>query len=248
MLMIILSAVLPALAMLYFIYTKDKYQREPGRMIWKGFLYGVGSALLSLLISFPYHNLLPSAEGVLSFKESLQLATLGAGAPEEAAKLILLMLFLRKNPYFNEWMDGIVYAVCIGMGFAAFENISYVFGNIESWLSVSVLRGLVSIPGHFFFAVTMGYFFSRACFGNQDKRTLNFILAWLVPMLLHSAFDTLLMASSQGGIIATGCGALFIGLFLYMYIVSKKRIAAHLKEDEATMTWTMGDQLPPDQQ
>ena len=39
-----------------------------------------------------------------------------------------------------------------------------------------------------------------------------------------------------------------VGLFLYMYIVSKKRIAAHLKEDEATMTWTMGDQLPPDQQ
>lgn len=37
----------------------------------------------------------------------------------------MLWLLLRNNPYFDEHFDGIVYAVCIGMGFAAIENVLY---------------------------------------------------------------------------------------------------------------------------
>lgn len=61
-----------------------------------------------------------------------------AAVPEESFKLLALWLVLRKNPFFDEHYDGIVYAVCVGLGFAALENIFYVLGNEENWIGVAV--------------------------------------------------------------------------------------------------------------
>ena len=38
------------------------------------------------------------------------------------------MVFAWRDPNFNYRFDGIVYAVFVSLGFAAFENISYVVG------------------------------------------------------------------------------------------------------------------------
>ena len=88
-------------------------------------------------------------------------AFVGAAMPEEATKLLMLWLLLRRNKYFDERFDGIVYACCIGMGFAGTENVLYLFGNIENWQSVAVSRAIFAVPGHFMFAVAMGYFYSN---------------------------------------------------------------------------------------
>lgn len=55
-------------------------------------------------------------------KKAITDSLLFAAIPEELAKLFMLWLLLRKNPFFDEHFDGIVYAVCIGLGFAALEN------------------------------------------------------------------------------------------------------------------------------
>lgn len=83
-----------------------------------------------------------------------------AAIPEELAKFVMLWLLLRNNPYFDEHFDGIVYAVCIGMGFAGFENVLYLFDNYESWISVGIARAMFAVPGHFLTAVIMGYYYS----------------------------------------------------------------------------------------
>ena len=58
---------------------------------------------------------------------SVSTAFFGAAIPEEIAKFIMLWLLLRKNRYFDEKMDGIVYAVCVSLGFEALENNSILF-------------------------------------------------------------------------------------------------------------------------
>ena len=60
-----------------------------------------------------------------SFAEAVGDAFFLAAIPEEVAKLFMLWLLLRKNPFFDEHFDGIVYAVCVGLGFAGFENCSF---------------------------------------------------------------------------------------------------------------------------
>ena len=54
---IILSAVLPALVLVCFIYRKDRYRKEPARQLIKAFCFGCLSAPASLLLSTPLEAL-----------------------------------------------------------------------------------------------------------------------------------------------------------------------------------------------
>ena len=87
-------------------------------------------------------------------------AFINAAIPEEAAKLLMLWLVLRRNRHFDEYFDGVVYAVCVGMGFAGLENIFYLIDE-EDMMAVGIARGVFSIPAHFMFAVAMGYYYQR---------------------------------------------------------------------------------------
>ena len=224
-------ALLPAAILIGFIYWKDKYEKEPTKWIWKGFWYGILSALASFAISMPFQSMGLFTNELLTVGDSIRTAFFGAAIPEEGAKLLLLWLLLRKNPYFDEYVDGMVYAVCVGMGFAALENVGYMLGNYEEWNTVGLMRGLISVPAHFFFAIAMGYFYSLAQFGDKGRRITFWILALAVPVLLHGGFDALLMASEVGGG-AGACLAFFFALFFYMARSSKKRFNEHLKRDE----------------
>lgn len=232
MIIILATAILPALVLVYFIYRKDKYEREPTSKLLAAFGLGALSALASFLISKPFGLMgLYPAEAV-TVGGHIRVALFGAAIPEEVAKFVLLWLFLRRNRYFDEYVDGIVYAVCVGMGFAAFENIGYVFGSQEAWLATGIVRAVVSVPAHFFFAVSMGYFYSKAAFGPVDQQKRNITLALLVPIALHAAFDAILMVTDSVGAIATaGLVILFLGLYVYMASISKKRFEEHLNTD-----------------
>lgn len=228
--LLFLAAVLPALVLVYFIFRKDKYKKEPPSQLLKGFGYGALSALCSSLISLPLMYLGLYTTDPQTAGESIRLAVFGAGIPEELTKFFFLCLLLRKNPWYDERVDGIVYAVCVGMGFAALENIEYLVANYANWVQVSTVRAFVSIPGHFFFAVTMGYFLSKAKFASPAKSRLNTALAIICPIILHSAFDAFLMVS-QYAALAGGALSLFAGLYIYMAVASKRRFENLLAED-----------------
>ena len=222
---ILIAAILPSLVLVYYIFRKDKYQREPVRQLLKAYGYGILSIFVALCIAAVGEAM--SIEEPTSVPEAFWNAFVTAGIPEELAKFFCLWLFLRKNPYYDEYIDGIVYSVCLGMGFAAFENIGYLFAELDSWLETGILRGLLSVPGHFFFAVTMGYFYSKATFGDPHRKRINFFLALFIPILLHGLVDALLMSSDAlGG--SLSAILLFAGLWFYMFATSKKRIREHL--------------------
>lgn len=228
--LILIAAVLPALGLLYFIYRKDDLRQEPPSEILKAFALGALSVPASFLVSYPlkWIGLYPEVMNTLG--DSVLTSFFGAGIPEELAKLVLLFFFVRRCRYFDEWVDGIVYAACVGLGFAAVENILYLFTNMGDWISIGALRAVLSVPGHFFFAVTMGYFFSRAWFGDPSRRLLNSALAFIVPMLLHGAFDTILFANTLLGGAAVLID-LFLALYIFMAVKSRKFYLEHRRMD-----------------
>ncbi len=189
----ILAAVLPAVILVYYIYRRDTI-KEPTNQLLKGFGLGVLSGLLA--------GLLEGLLGVIglveyepqSFLSAVNTAFVGAALPEELAKLAMLFLLVHNNRWFDEWMDGVVYAVSIGMGFAAIENITYVFGYADDWQSIALMRGITSVPAHFTFAVIMGFFFSLVRIGGRHTQR-DRLLVLGGPILAHGAYDALLMTS-----------------------------------------------------
>ena len=219
--LILISALTPVAVLLWYIYRKDKVQLEPTKWLLKAFGFGVLSTFLSFVFSVPACLLLGmemDANTYSSIFDALADAFLLAAIPEELAKLIMLWLLLRKNPHFDEKFDGIVYAVCIGMGFAGIENVMYLVGGIEdgSWIGIGISRALFSIPAHFLFAVLMGYYYSLYYWGID--RTLKAKAMILVaPVLAHGLFDGILFCMNVDEGLAVIC------LFLFLYLFNKLR-------------------------
>ena len=233
----LLSALLPAIVLIAFIYFKDKKNPEPTWQLVKGVIYGCVSALVAVAFATPSSILLmmmPGAGGTIfgAFWQSF----LGAAIPEECAKLLMLWLLLRRNSYYDEHFDGIVYAVCVGMGFAGFENILYVVQNMDDWVSVSVARAIFSVPGHFFFAVSMGYFYSCVHFHTAStprEHRINQIGVILVPIVLHGLFDFFLFVTDlQITFISSICFILFLILCCYIAKLGTRRIKHLLEMDD----------------
>lgn len=190
---LLLAAILPAFLLIYYIFRKDKLKPEPKSQLIKGFFFGVGSAIL-VILSMWFFVGATQDDTPTSLIGAIYQAFCCAAIPEELAKFLMLWLLVRSNNYFDEHIDGIVYAVCVGMGFAGAENILYLIGSFDSWLSVGIVRGLISVPGHFFFAVAMGYYLSLAQFGDKSRKRTNLCLAIAVPILMHGIFDSILFS------------------------------------------------------
>ena len=187
---IIISALLPVVILISYIYWRDKNSPEPTKMLVKAFLYGVLSIFLSLCLSIPFGILgLYPNENITVF-DAIRQSFIAAAIPEESAKLFMLWLLLRKNSFFDEKIDGIVYASFVSLGFAAVENIMYLSSS-ENFVTTSITRALFSVPGHFSFGILMGYFYSMARFYTNNKLQ-NLILSLVAPVIAHGLFNTIL--------------------------------------------------------
>lgn len=186
-----ISAVLPVLILLFFIYKKDKYQPEPLGKLLLTFLVGCVSVVPAMLMEMLLMLFSPDS----AVMGGLYNGYVVAGFSEELCKLLLLLLVIWRSRHFDEYFDGIVYAAYLSLGFACVENIGYVMQN-EDAMAVALTRGLLAVPAHFLFAVTMGYYVSLAKF-DPEHRAGHFFKALLYPVLLHGTYDALLMVSGQ---------------------------------------------------
>ena len=191
--LIYVAALLPAIILGLYIWRKDPHP-EPFAWIGRAFLCGVLICMpVAMLENWVMHLLFGGAEPATLIGSTVQ-AFLVAAVPEEGAKLLVLWLLLRKNKVFDEHFDGIVYAVFISLGFAAIENVAYVFMAGENWLSTAVMRALLAVPGHYAFAILMGYYYSLYHFVDRSKR--NACLMFLMPVLAHGVYDSIAMSGS----------------------------------------------------
>lgn len=218
-------AILPVIVLSIFVYKKDKYEKEPIGMLIKAFVLGIFSIPIALGFDNLFAQIMP---GVTVFFQ----AFFQAGIPEELAKWILFLIFIWRNKNFNEFFDGIVYACFIGLGFACVENIMYVFDNetFSSAIHTSVMRALLSVPGHFLFAVIMGYYLGLAKFKVKERNKF-LTLSILFPIIAHGLFDYLLMLSAAfAEMNMEWLGILLYILFIYLDIKMWKICIKHIKK------------------
>lgn len=226
-LIIILAAILPGIIIGVYIWRKDP-QPEPIRLLLKAVVFGI-------VISFPV-IIVESALQIIIFGNGNSPTTLFgttidafviAALTEESFKLLALWWILSVNRYFDEHIDGIVYAVFVGLGFAMTENIMYLFDNIDNWQSVACMRALFAVPAHYVFAVLMGYYYSLYHFVNHSKGNMVKIL--LVPVLAHGIYDAILMGVNITPAIGTIGTLIFIWFCYKMQIYAQEKIEEHIE-------------------
>lgn len=226
---IILAALLPAVLLWMYIWRKDQ-KKEPISWLAKATTYGVLICVPVSLVEMLIGALLFYPDGnPTSLLGTTANAFFVAAIPEESFKLLALWLVLRKNPYFDEHFDGIVYAVCVGLGFAAIENILYLFDNIENWFSVAFVRSLMAVPGHYAFAILMGYYYSKHHFVDHSRKTAFLII--IAPVLAHGMYDALLMTSMVNVVLGGICFIITIVLVCKLHIYARKKIASMIDTD-----------------
>lgn len=228
--LVLIAALAPVAVLIYYIYRRDKYQKEPVKELLKAFGLGIMSVLASLLISTPLGSMGMYGNEPSTLWGALSTSFFGAAVPEEIAKFLMFWLLVRKNRFFDERMDGIVYASVVSLGFAAVENIMYLVSNYESWLAVGISRALFSVPAHFFFGVLMGYYYSLYRFCPSESKAYG----WLIlgaPIIAHGLFDTVLFSVN----VLPSLSLILMVLFLILCNSLRKRasrsIAEHLERD-----------------
>lgn len=184
---LILLALAPAAAVIWYIYGRDKYEKEPVRLLALSFFLGILSIFPAIMGSA-----LGESFG-FSLSDNIFItfahAFIAVALSEELAKFLFLRYIMFNRKEFNEPFDGIIYAVMIGMGFAAFENILYV---ADGGYTTAVLRAFTAVPAHAAFGVIMGYFVGLAKFNPENRQRLLLTgLFWAVAA--HGAYDFFLM-------------------------------------------------------
>ena len=152
---LLLAALLPAIILLIRVYKLDKIEKEPRPLLVKlvivGALTGVAASLIEAVLTRLLNRYYSGSElGYLLLENFVAVALV-----EELCKHWPVRRFAWKHPAFDYRFDAVVYCVFSALGFAALENILYV---AQFGLSVAVPRALLSVPGHFFFAVYMGIY------------------------------------------------------------------------------------------
>ena len=188
----VLIAVLPPVFFLVWILRYDRMEPEPLSSVLKVFLLGclsiIPAAFMeSAMLSLPVFS--PAGLTGSALQSFLVIAPI-----EEAVKLLIVILFIRKSRHFTESNDGIVYAGTASIGFALAENLFYVF---EHGALVGMARAVTSIPGHTFTGVIMGYFVGMGMFSSSPRGRSTYILkGFLAAWFLHGIYDTFVLSGT----------------------------------------------------
>jgi len=224
----------PVLIIALYIYSRDKYEKEPLPVLLRALLAGV---LIVVPVVIIEAFLTRSSETMEGMAYAAFTAFVVAGFTEEAMKYLAFVLFFWSNRNFNEKFDGIVYSVYISLGFAAIENLIYVYSG---GYAVGVIRALTAVPAHALFGIMMGYYFSRAKF-EKPMRPLYLLLAFLAPFAFHGLYNFLLMSNTQ--VLLT----LFVPVFIYYWITGFRKMAVLSDQSSFRNAADETDQIVRDQ-
>ncbi len=202
----------PVLIIALYVYSRDKYEKEPFSVLIKALVTGIIIVLPVLIIEKFLNGIKPAMEGIGNAGYD---AFIIAGLTEEGFKYLGFLLIFWNNRNFDEPFDGIVYAVFIALGFAAVENLVYVF---TGGYSVGVVRAVTAVPAHALFGIMMGYYFGLAKFSLKGRAPF-LVLAFLAPYLSHGVYDFLLMSQQPLFLV------LFIPVFIYFFYSGFRKMA-----------------------
>ncbi len=192
-------AILPAILIGKFVYDKDVH-KEPVKLLLKLLIIGgLLSVFLVLIIHANMRLFVPFFASDFQHLNKFDLfiyVFIGIALLEEFCKWITTYIISWNSKDLDHLYDIMLYAIYVSLGFAALENIGYVF---EHGIFVGILRFFTAVPAHACFGAFMGYYMGKAKIAQYEKNQklyiVNMILSVLIPTILHGIYNYSLMAN-----------------------------------------------------
>ena len=223
---LIAAAVIPAVFLMLRVWRADRLEPESPRLLLNLTVAGIISALLALLservLSFVLDHAV--AQNTVLYQALLYFVVVAVS--EESAKYFMLRRRTWRSPEFNCQYDGVVYAVFVSLGFALWENISYV---LHFGFQTALVRAVTAIPGHACFGVFMGVFYGIAKrLDNEGRHAASKTarcFGLLVSILLHGAYDFIASMETEQG------SWYFVGFVAVLFVLSFILVGKTAKKD-----------------
>ncbi len=226
MMFLVVAALVPAIALMIYVYNKDRIEKEPPGLILRLFVFGALSTFaamgVELLLTRLFGLFLSEESPVFVFIDNFLIVAL----TEEYCKRAVAVGFTWRHPAFNFRFDAVVYAASSALGFAALENVLYV---LMYGFGTALTRAVLSVPLHGFCGVFTGLYLGQAkaceCVGNERGKRAALAKSLVIPTLMHGFYDFCL---SVDGWYYT---VIFLVFVVVMYVVSLRAINRSARED-----------------
>lgn len=244
----LLLAFIPAFLMAAFVYWLDRYEKEPVVLLGAAFLWGAvvaasGAFVLNTVFGIGIYALTGSSKVA-------ELATSDLVAPflEEALKgAALVVMFLAFRSEFDSILDGIIYAGVTALGFAATENVLYIYqdgyldGGWEGFWNVALIRVLIVAWQHPFYSAFTGIGLAIARLQNNILVKLVAPATGFAVAVSTHAFHNLFIDLVHGpdsfalGSIIDWFGWLLMGVFILLMIARERLLLGRQLKDEVPL-------------
>lgn len=217
----LLLALVPVPVLIAAVLALDRFEPEPKLNLAVAFVWGASVAALgALVLNDLDETLLSSALG----KDSGSFFTAVIGAPivEETMKAIIILAILKfGRGEMDGPLDGIVYAGCVGLGFAMTENVLYYSRELGDaggggLVAVFVLRGMLSPLAHPLFTSMTGIGLGIASINRSPLVRYGApALGLFAAMLMHGTWN----AAASTGLTGTALVYLCVDLPVLIGVV-----------------------------
>ncbi|MFP4655514.1 MAG: PrsW family intramembrane metalloprotease [Methanohalobium sp.] len=210
--LIIILAYAPSLAILWYFYHKDKYEPEPKTYVILTFIYG---ALNSVIIALFFEQLL-----FQFIPRTIFTIALISGFVEEITKGYIIRIPYKARQM-DGIMDGVVYGVAAGLGFAATENLLYGMGF---GIGISLQRALLTPIAHGVWTATVGVGYGLKA---ENKLKYPLMYFYFAAISLHFLWNYFALLSRDNPFFFS----VVILLILFNIAIISNFVKAGLKED-----------------
>jgi protease PrsW len=211
----LIFGIIPSLVWLTFFLFEDHKRPEPRSLIFYVFLAGGLSTAVAALPELYIQRIFSLGETFLSSVSLL----LSFAFVEEFAKFLAVYLIVSKNKYFDEWVDGMVYMVTAGLGFAALENILNLIGT-DLIVEVTLIRGIGATLLHALASAIVGFYWMR-------KRLIEGLF---FATVLHAIFNYLILLLNGVEVYASLLLLLAAVIVFHDFEILKRRDAKEIKK------------------
>ncbi|MFA5831633.1 MAG: PrsW family glutamic-type intramembrane protease [Candidatus Paceibacterota bacterium] len=181
----LLGGILPALFWLWFWLREDQAHPEPKKIIFEAFVFGI--------IAVPFAIFFEKLT-FLSFEKMTLLVFFTWAIIEEVFKYFAAFLAGIRTEYFDEPIDVVMYMISSALGFAAGENILFIYNSFTvANASMIPLRFIGASLLHVASSAIIGFGIG---FGVGKKNSVRFAYLFTgltIAFALHAAFNYFIM-------------------------------------------------------
>lgn len=199
----VIFGVLPSLTWLSY-YLREDLHPEPKRMILKIFLWGALITLPVFFVQIGLAKLLEIVNGSVSINplaNNLIYWFLIIAFSEEFFKYLVVKIKVVDSPHLDEPLDAMLYMVVAALGFAAIENVLYLFApagqmSFNQLISRTLIIDLIRFIGatflHTLCSAVIGYSLAIS-FCEVKTKYLSLAAGILMATVLHGLYNFSIM-------------------------------------------------------